>query len=365
MNRNTLIIVVFVLLLVCGFALSMYDSYAYPKDYSLLEEDISECYKPTIDKDDQKILVLMLDESDSRQIQNELVDNKVQNVDVVEFMTVKQNAPQDWNELATVLYKYYPQYDSFIIVHGQQSTVGIKNMAAALSFMLENNKKPIVFASDTNLKNSLFYLYSFNIPEVVILTDIGNRFVRATKPSHVLAKVQDDDEKIVLENRGKNILQSVDEVTDPVKLLYMKPALKVVVLKAFPGLQSSSFDELKKMDAIVVEDLQTLPSEDEVFKALKHLLEEEGIPVINTSPVVEKYFSKFEKASIRGQLIDLGESNTEEDGVNQRDEDLSLIHCTLKDKDIVVVKLLFILSNVQNVNPQLLDKLLQTSLRGE
>ncbi len=341
MNSNSLIFLLFVLMLVCGLLLTLYDSYFYPKDVSLLEQDVSECYKPTLNKNEQKILVFIMDDADSRTVQNELVDNHVENVDVIEFMTDKQNAPQDWNTLASTLYKYYPQYDSFIVIHGQ-SNMGVKNMAAALSFMMENSKKPLVFAADSNLKQTLYYLYSFEIPEVVVFS--FNRFVRATNPSHVIAKVGDTDDSIVLENRGKNVLQSVEDITEPLKVLYTKPGFKVVVLKAFPGLDSASFEELKKMDVIIVEDLQTLPNEDEVFKALKHLVEEEGIPVINTSPIVEKYFSQT---------------------VDEPDEDSSLVHCIGVDKDVLVVKTLILLSNVEKVDRQLLGKLLRLSMRGE
>ncbi len=49
--------------------------------------------------------------------------------------------PELWKSLATLIYEKYTQYDGFVILHGTDT---IAYTASALSFMLENLKKPVI-----------------------------------------------------------------------------------------------------------------------------------------------------------------------------------------------------------------------------
>lgn len=49
--------------------------------------------------------------------------------------------PELWKSLATLIYEKYSQYDGFVILHGTDT---IAYTASALSFMLENLKKPVI-----------------------------------------------------------------------------------------------------------------------------------------------------------------------------------------------------------------------------
>ena len=50
--------------------------------------------------------------------------------------------PENWARMAHVVYDHYAEYDSFVILHGTDT---MSYSASALSFMLENLNKPIVF----------------------------------------------------------------------------------------------------------------------------------------------------------------------------------------------------------------------------
>jgi len=50
--------------------------------------------------------------------------------------------PEIWAQLAGIIYDNYPQYDGFVILHGTDT---MSYSASALSFMLENLNKPVVF----------------------------------------------------------------------------------------------------------------------------------------------------------------------------------------------------------------------------
>ena len=50
--------------------------------------------------------------------------------------------PENWARMAHVVYDHYAEYDGFVILHGTDT---MSYSASALSFMLENLNKPIVF----------------------------------------------------------------------------------------------------------------------------------------------------------------------------------------------------------------------------
>ncbi|MBO7502559.1 MAG: asparaginase, partial [Paludibacteraceae bacterium] len=50
--------------------------------------------------------------------------------------------PEDWSKMAHTIYEHYDQYDGFVILHGTDT---MAYSASALSFMLHNLSKPVVF----------------------------------------------------------------------------------------------------------------------------------------------------------------------------------------------------------------------------
>ena len=50
--------------------------------------------------------------------------------------------PEIWVRMAEIIYKNYHQYDGFVILHGTDT---MAYSASALSFMLDNITKPVIF----------------------------------------------------------------------------------------------------------------------------------------------------------------------------------------------------------------------------
>ena len=50
--------------------------------------------------------------------------------------------PDSWEKMARIVYDRYEEYDGFVILHGTDT---MSYSASALSFMLENLGKPVVF----------------------------------------------------------------------------------------------------------------------------------------------------------------------------------------------------------------------------
>ncbi len=81
--------------------------------------------------------------------------------------------PNNWAEMAHVIYDHYDQYDGFVVLHGTDT---MAYSASALSFMLENLTKPVVFTGS-------------QIPMGVLRTDAKENLLTAIE----IAAAQDEE----------------------------------------------------------------------------------------------------------------------------------------------------------------------------
>ncbi len=87
--------------------------------------------------------------------------------------------PEVWAQLAGIIESNYEQYDGFVILHGSDT---MAYTASALSFMLENLNKPVIFTGS-------------QLPLCVIRTDGREIFLTAIE----IAAAKEDDTPIVPE----------------------------------------------------------------------------------------------------------------------------------------------------------------------
>ncbi len=81
--------------------------------------------------------------------------------------------PNNWAEMANVIYHHYTQYDGFVVLHGTDT---MAYSASALSFMLENLAKPVIFTGS-------------QIPMGVLRTDAKENLLTAIE----IAAAQDEE----------------------------------------------------------------------------------------------------------------------------------------------------------------------------
>ncbi len=81
--------------------------------------------------------------------------------------------PENWTEMATVIYEKYDDYDGFVVLHGTDT---MAYSASALSFMLENLTKPVVFTGS-------------QIPMGILRSDAKDNLLTAIE----IAAAQDED----------------------------------------------------------------------------------------------------------------------------------------------------------------------------
>lgn len=95
------------------------------------------------------------------------------------LMDSSNMSPNDWVELATIIEKNYESYDGFVILHGSDT---MSYTASAISFMLENLNKPVIFTGS-------------QLPMGVIRTDGRENFITALE----IAAAKEDETPIVPE----------------------------------------------------------------------------------------------------------------------------------------------------------------------
>lgn len=173
--------------------------------------------------------------------------------------------PQNWIQIADVIQKNYKNYDGFLILHGTDT---MAYTSAALSYLIQNSKKPIVLTgsqkpisydiSDAkiNLLNSILYLIDEFSSGVNIVFDskviVGTRARKTkTKSFDAFSSIDFPYKAIIRDSKITHYIY--DEINEPVKF-YNKLNSKVFVLKLIPSLDAGIFDYLKlNYDAVVIE----------------------------------------------------------------------------------------------------------------
>ena len=70
------------------------------------------------------------------------LDCQIHSVSFKEPLDSSNMNPKHWVSIATIVEKYYEEYDGFVVLHGSDT---MSYTASALSFMLEKLEKPVIF----------------------------------------------------------------------------------------------------------------------------------------------------------------------------------------------------------------------------
>ena len=166
----------------------------------------------------------------------------------------------------------YPNYDAFVIVHGEDT---LAYTASALSFMLENLAKPVIVTDDSveNVQNSIRLASGPRFSEVVVAVngDI-HRGTRATKngfhdfqsPHAVLVGEGSTIDKLVVD---RTIHES------DMDLVPIDPEIQIALIKVFPGITGEYVTNVladKRVKGVVLETYRTgeFPSDDSFIKSV-------------------------------------------------------------------------------------------------
>ncbi|WP_324825014.1 asparaginase [Sinanaerobacter sp. ZZT-01] len=207
---------------------------------------------------------------------------------------------KEWNLIGKTILQNYDQFDGFVILHGTDT---MAYTASALSFMLENLKKPVIITGSQipfceirndakdNLITALLIAAEGTIPEVCLyFSQKLFRGNRSTKMSADELIAFDSPNYPALAQAGiritidkNNILKQTDEPFS----LQLLTEYRIAVLKIFPGLQFGIFEDLVSADlkGIVLEAFGAgnIPNYDQAFlRTLENAAKNETIIAVCT-----------------------------------------------------------------------------------
>jgi L-asparaginase len=245
--------------------------------------------------------------------------------------------PKDWNTIASDIAKKYHSYDTFVIVCDADTLV---YTASALSFMMENLTKPVILSTGIEINMTLKLASMTKIPEVMISSD--NKLIRGCRAVHKsLSHFTSPNYPFLT---LQNCLRFPQEKP---QIKFINPTINVIVIKVFPGMDSSSFLNLfdsKTVNGIVIE-----------------------IYGSGNSPMSKNFLHTIKKL-VENDVLIVAVSQCDELLFNDFHVDISLLEAgVLSGYDMTTsaayAKVCFLLGNVEN--KKIISQLMEKTFRGE
>ncbi len=218
--------------------------------------------------------------------------------------------PADWIKIVKAIEKNYDQYDGFVVLHGTDT---MAYSASAVSFMIENLKKPVIFTGSqiplglirTDAKENIITALEIasaknekgepQVPEVSIYFEFKlYRANRTFKFSTSQFNAYLSPNYSLLAEAGVKIEYHSNAIIQPTKdetQFYHQLDTHVVIFKMFPGITQSvveSMSSIKGIRAIVLETFGAgnATLEPWLFNWMKSTLEK-GILLVNTTQCIQ------------------------------------------------------------------------------
>jgi lysophospholipase len=222
---------------------------------------------------------------------------------ILEFEEVIDSANMNsdyWKMIGRTIYKYYKDFDAFIILHGTDT---MNYSACILSFMLENLNKPVILTGSQipliemrndalkNLVDSLIVAGVYHIPEVSLMFDSklfrGNRTI---KNDNMGLKAFESPNCRPLVEIGINIKVNWDIIlSSPTEEFSYFENIEsgISVIKFFPIMNDSTFNSFFKpfVKAVIIETYGNgkLPRDrKEIYNIIKENIMR-GVIIVNVS----------------------------------------------------------------------------------
>ncbi|ASZ61910.1 MULTISPECIES: asparaginase [Bacillus] len=211
--------------------------------------------------------------------------------------------PEYWVEIAEAVKENYDAYDGFVITHGTDT---MAYTSAALSYMLQHAKKPIVITGSqipitfqkTDAKKNITDAIRFaceGVGGVYVVFD--GRVIQGTRAIKLRTKSYDAFESInypyiaFINEDGIEYNKQVTEPENDTFTVDTSLCTDVCLLKLHPGLKPEMFDALKSMyKGIVIESYGSggVPFEGRDILSKVNELIESGIVVVITTQCLEE-----------------------------------------------------------------------------
>lgn len=275
--------------------------------------------------------------------------------------------PQHWLSLAKVIGDFYDDYDGFVILHGTDT---MAYSASALSFLLENLAKPVIFTGSqlpiarprTDARENFISALEIAatqedgkplIPEVCIFFD--NLLLRANRTrkvqSHIFTAFKSGNYPPLAITGVTIDYQTHVILPIPQKSLIVHQTLNedIFTVRLFPGMNLNylaSIIEMPRLQGIVLESYGSgnVPTDDQFLDILQYAIEKDII-IYNVS--------QCNGGAVQQDLY----------GAGQRLNEIGVIEGADSTPEAALTKLMFITALETDLDKR--KNLLYKSLRGE
>src|SRR5690625_452884 len=293
------------------------------------------------------------------------------NIDTYSFekpMDSSNMNPKYFAVMAGVIEDNYNKYDGFVILHGSDT---MAYSASALSFMLENLTKPIIFTGSqlpigdlrTDAKENLItaiQLAGLKRNGKMVITEVGLYFEyklyrgnRSSKVNSEHFKAFDSPNYPPLAVSGIHLKVNYPLLKKPNyrKQLIVHKELNddILILKLFPGINKKIIEQVLSIKGLKGGILETYgtgnaSSEDWVIELLKQCINRE-VYIVNVT-------------QCSGGGISMGKYET-----SSRLKEIGIISGNDMTTEAAVTKMMYLLN--QDLRPKVFKSIYETSLRGE
>lgn len=222
---------------------------------------------------------------------------KLCEIDVLQICNIDSTniTPKIWIDIAGTIKKNYDFYDGFVILHGTDT---MAYTSAALSYMIQNSRKPIVITgaqkpinidgtdAKVNLRDSILYACDDYSQNIVLVFD-GN-VIAGTRAKKMMARsfnaFHSVNFLILARIQEKHIIRYIPYIPMRERVrFFLDLNDSVCVLKVIPGMREGMLEYLfENYDCIVIESFGV-----------------GGIP----DNVLEKFYAEMEKWQKMGKFI--------------------------------------------------------------
>lgn len=236
----------------------------------------------------------------------QLLDCEIDTVSFDHPIDSSNMSPKYWIAIAKIIEEQYNAFDGFVILHGSDT---MSYTASALSFMLENLQKPIIFTGSqlpigdlrTDAKENLItsiQLAALREKNKPVINEVGLYFEYKLYRANRTTKINAEHFEAFASLNYPELAESGVHLTINKKALWKtnaKKALKVnlameqgvLLLKMFPGIDAATINHMlsfSNLKGLILETYGSgnLTTERWFLEALKKVLDR-GIPVVNVT----------------------------------------------------------------------------------